>query len=98
LRRGWVTLAPIAAVVGLSVVSLLILAGPMQRRERWAWWSLLVAGMAIYGGFWLGNAVVGLGEPGRVPNTAQAVQTAVYSAGLLLGWRRLETPEARSDA
>lgn len=91
-------IAQIAAVVGLSVVSLLILAGPMRRRERWAWWSLLVAGMAIYGGFWLGTAVVGLGEPGTVPNTAQAVQTAVYAAGLLLGWRRLETPEARSDA
>lgn len=84
----------ITAAVGLSVVSLLILFGPMQRREAWAWWALLISGTAIYGGFWIGNAVVGLGEPGAVPNTAQAVQTALYSMGLLLGWRTLETSPA----
>lgn len=87
-------IANISVAVGLSVVSLLILFGPVQRRERWAWWALLIAGAAIYGGFWLGNAVVGLGEPGAVPNTAQAVQTAVYAAGLVVAWRALEMPGA----
>lgn len=56
-------IAHITSVVGLSVVSLLVLAGPLQRGQRWAWWGLLVTGVAIYGGFWLGNVVVGLGEP-----------------------------------
>lgn len=82
-------LAHVTSAVGLCVVSLLVLAGPMQRRERWAWWSLLVAGVAIYGGYWLGNAMVGLGEPGTVPNASQAVQTVVFAVGLVLGRREL---------
>lgn len=92
-------IADITGAVGLAVVSLLILIGPMRRRERWAWWALLVAGTAIYGGFWLGNAVVGLGEPGAVPNTAQAVLSALYLAGLALAWPALEAPSfASGDA
>jgi hypothetical protein len=82
-------IADITGAVGLAVVSLLILIGPIRKRETWAWWALLVAGVAIYGGFWLGNAVVGLGEPGAVPNTAQAVLSALYLTGLVLAWRAL---------
>lgn len=82
----------ISTAVGLSVVGLLIVFGPLQRREKWAWWALLIAGLAIYGGFWLGNAVVGLGEPGAVPNTAQGVQTGLYLVGLILASRALTVP------
>lgn len=82
-------IANISTSVGLCVVALMILSGPMQRREKWAWWALAIAGVAIYGGFWLGNVVVGLGEPGAVPNTAQGVQTGLYLVGLMLGWRAL---------
>ena len=82
-------LAHITSAVGLSIVSLLLIFGPLQRRERWAWWALALAGVAIYGGFWLGNATVGLGEPGAAPNTSQAVQTVSYLLGLALGWREL---------
>ncbi len=83
-------LAHITSAVGLSVVSLLLLLGPLQRRELWAWWALAIAGVAIYGGFWLGNATVGLGEPIAAPNTSQAVQTASYLLGLALAWRELK--------
>lgn len=82
----------ISTAVGLSLVGLMVLFGPMQRREKWAWWALLIAGAAIYGGFWLGNVVVGLGEPGAVPNTAQGVQTGLYLVGLILGWRAVAAP------
>ena len=80
-------LAHICAAVGLSVVSMFLVLGPLQRREAWAWWALLVAGLAIYGGFWLGNAMVGLGEPAVAPNISQAVQTLVYVLGLVLAGR-----------
>lgn len=82
-------LAHIASGVGLAVVSLLLVFRPLRRRERWAWWGLAVAGVAIYGGYWLGNALVGLGEPGLGPNASQAAQTALYLAGLALAWREL---------
>ena len=63
--------------------------GPLQRREAWAWWALLVAGLAIYDGFWLGNAMVSLGEPGAAPNTSQVVQTLLSALGLVLARRGL---------
>lgn len=85
-------IANISSAVGLALVGLLVLAGPMRRGERWARWALLIAGAAIFGGFWLGNAAVGLGEPGTIPNTAQAVLTLAYAAGLALGW---PAPEGR---
>ena len=80
-------LGHITTVVGLSVVSLLLVVGPLQRRERWAWWALVVTGVSLFGGFWLGNLMVGLGEPGAVPNTSQALQASVYLLGLVLAWR-----------
>lgn len=84
-------LANIAAAVALSVVSLLLIFGPLRRSERWAWWALVVAGVGIYGGFWLGNLAVGLGEPGLAPNSSQAVQTVLYLAGLVLAWREMKS-------
>ena len=82
-------LAHITAAVGLSVVSLMLILGPLKRRELWAWWALVIAGLAIYGGFWLGNLTVGLGEAAARPNASQAVQSFLYVLGLLLGWRVL---------
>lgn len=86
----------VSTAVGLALVGLLIVLGPMRRRERWAWWALVIAGVAIYGGFWAGNAIVGLGEPGAVPNTAQGIQSGLYLVGLVLG-RRALTASASSS-
>lgn len=83
-------LAHIATGVGLAMVGLLLITGPLQREERWSWWALLIAGCAIYGGYWLGNAVVGLGEPSLLPNASQGVQTVLYGTGLLLARRRMD--------
>lgn len=81
--------AHIAGSVGLAGVGLLILFLPLrQGREPWAWWALALAGAAIFGGFWLGNVTVGLGEPSTVPNTAQSVLTLLYVAGL--AWSALD--------
>ena len=80
-------LAHITSAVGLSVVSLFLIFGPLKRREPWAWWALAIAGVGIYGGFWLGNATVGLGEAGAAPITSQAIQSVLYLIGLILGWR-----------
>jgi hypothetical protein len=84
----------IALAVGLGTICLLLVAGPLRRSERWSWWALAVAGIAIYGGFWLGNATVGLGEPGAGPNTSQAIQSALYVSGLVIAWRELARAHA----
>lgn len=80
--------AHISGAVGLSIVSLVIVAGPLQRREPWTLWAMLVAGVAIFGGYWLGNIAVGLGEPGTAPNASQALLSIIYLSGLVLGWRQ----------
>lgn len=76
----------IALWFGLPLVALFLVCIPLQRGDAWAWWALVVAGVVLYGGYWLGNLSVGLGEPGLVPNTAQAVQAALYAVGLVLAW------------
>ncbi len=86
-------LAHLSSAVGLCIVSLLLVFGPLRRGEAWAWWALCIAGVAIYGGYWLGNATVGLGEPGLAPNTSQAIQTLMYVAGLVLARGHLGKPE-----
>lgn len=79
----------IVLFIGISMLGLMLLYGPLARGETWSWWGLLIAGLAIHGGFWLGHPLVGLGEPGTLPNTAQAVLSALYVAGLVTAWRAL---------
>lgn len=85
----------ITSAVGLSVVSLLLIFGPLKRGERWAWWGPVVAGVVLFGGYWLANATVGLGLPSTVPNVSQAIQAALYSIGLGLA---LNAVSARAAA
>ncbi len=82
-------IAHISGVCGLALLSLILVFGPLQRRERWAWWCLVLSGLCIYGGYWLGNFLVGLGEPSAPPNTSQAIQSALYVVGLIFAWRAL---------
>ena len=78
----------ITAAIGLSAVSLLLVFGPLRRGERWAWWALVAAGIALFGGYWLATATLGLGTPSTVPNASQAVQAVLYVFGLGLAVRR----------
>ena len=88
----------ITLAVGLGTICLMLIVGPLRRLERWSWWSLVVAGVAIYGGFWIGNATIGLGEPGAGPNTSQAIQSALYASGLAVAWRELAKAHAAQQA
>lgn len=76
---------------GLAAVSLILVGSPLQRGEWWAWWTLLLAGVCLYGSHWIGNLAVGLGEDGRVPNTAQAIQSGIYVLGLAWSFRALRS-------
>ena len=75
---------------GMSLLGLLLLHHfLMRRRERWAWWGLLVCGVAIFGGYWLSSVSVGLGEPVLLAYSARIAYTAIYLLGLVLCWRLL---------
>lgn len=91
-------LANIATAVGLAVVALLVLIGPLHRGERWSWWGLAVAGLSLNGSYWLGNVTVGLGIDPLVPNLAQSVLTLSFLAGLVLAWREIGSEDSRGPA
>lgn len=91
-------LANIATAVGLAIVALLVLVGPLQRGERWSWWGLAVTGLSLFGGYWLGNVTVGLGIDPLVPNVAQSVLSLSFLAGLVLAWRELDPEDSTRAA
>lgn len=83
----------IVLFIGISILGLLLVFGPLKRKESWAWWALLVTGLSIFGGFWLGHPLVGLGEPGMIPNTAQGILTLCFALGLGFAWFTLNKQE-----
>ena len=77
---------------GMSVLGLLFLHHlGTRRRERWAWWGLLVCGVAIFGGYWLSSLATGLGEPVLLPYLARVAYTVIYCVGLVLCWRQVSS-------
>ena len=76
----------VAGVCGLCTVALILIWGPLRRRERWSWWALLVTGGFLYGSNWLNQALVGLTDPPLIPDSVQGILGGVYALGLFLGW------------
>ena len=73
------------SIIGLVLLRRFLVAAP----ERWLWWSLVVVGVAIFGGYWVSSLVLGLGEPNVLAYSARAAYTASYLIGLAgLGMRR----------
>jgi hypothetical protein len=46
-----------------SLVCLAIALGPLRRGERWAWWTMLAACLALFGGVFVAHALSGGGPP-----------------------------------
>ena len=68
---------------GLSVLGLVLLYRFLAvAPERWLWWSLVVVGVTIFGGYWLSSLVLGLGEPNALAYGARAAYTVSYGFGL----------------
>ena len=58
-----------------SVMALAITLGPLARGERWAWWTLLVATLTLFGGVFVGGALT---------RGAPAIDYWAYGSFLLL--------------
>jgi hypothetical protein len=46
-----------------SSVCVAIALGPLRRGERWAWWIMLLACLALFGGVFVAHALSGGGPP-----------------------------------
>lgn len=48
--------------IGICVIALILVFGPLRDHQSWSLWALLIAGLANFGSYWLGNLTTGLGE------------------------------------
>lgn len=80
-------------LVGLDITIMTLAWGPLQRRERWSFWLLLVSFFSAQGGFFM---AVGLVFEGRPPelwhHLSLAMVLLMYAVGLFDAWRALNAP------
>ncbi|MBE2195918.1 MAG: hypothetical protein IAE83_17215 [Anaerolinea sp.] len=77
-------------LIGLSLMILVLVWGPFQRRERWSFWLLAAGGFFAHGGFYLSVLLVFEGRPPELVHHALlGVLMLMYLTGLIIGWRAL---------
>ena len=81
---GWIWLT------GLHLIVLVLIWGPLQRHERWAFWSVLAATMVAQGGHFITSLLVPAGRPSEWwYDYAIGVMALIAAAGLWIAWRAL---------
>ncbi len=84
---------------GLALCGLLLAFGPLRQGVKAAWWSLVLIGIAFYGGFWLATAIVDFGETGLTRYgtlSHNTLQTLMFAAGLFLSRPVVTEHDARA--
>ena len=80
-------------IVGLNIAMLILAWGPLQKRERWAFWSLLIAFIFAQGGHFFASLVVPTGRPEEWwYDYALGTMVLIFAIGLGVGWRALSRP------
>ncbi len=73
-------------MAGLNLVAMLIAYYPLRKGERWAWWALAIAGLALIGGT-LGSGIISH-EP--LPSDVMinfSILAFIDIVGLALSWK-----------
>jgi hypothetical protein len=81
--------------VGLNLVLIALAWGPMQRRERWAFWLLLIGLLTAHGGHFIASLIVPAGRhPEWWYDYALGFVVLIYVVGLGLAWREYRRQSA----
>ncbi len=67
---------------------------PLKKNEPWAWWTTLLIGAVIYGGYFLAIPITGGGAPGILDDVVFGFLGLVHIVALALSWNALKTPGA----
>jgi hypothetical protein len=87
LVLGWIW------VVGLNIAIIVLTWGPLQKRERWAFWTLLVVFIFAQGGHFFASLAVPAGRPSEWwYDYALGAQLAIFAIGLAVAWKALSRP------
>ncbi len=72
-----------------STVGVALCLGPLRKRRPWAWWAVLIVGVGVVGGFWLGVPFTGVGMAEVGPWVNHGLQLVLFASGIVLARREL---------
>jgi hypothetical protein len=80
-------------LVGLNIVILVFAWGPLQKRDRSAFWVLVVLFLFAQGGHFVASLVVPTGRPPEWwYDYALSTMALIFAVGLGVAWRALSKP------
>jgi len=87
------------SAAGLGLVSLIIAFTSFPKKEKWAWWALLISAHTMYtGGFWASYFTTGDGPPGMRTFFTTALFTALNVVGLAMSSREIFGANSQAPA
>ncbi len=80
-------------IVGLDIAIIVLAWKPLQKHERWAFWTLLVLFIFAQGGHFFSSLIEPAGRPGEAwYNYALGAGAWIFAIGLLFGYKGLDQP------
>jgi hypothetical protein len=77
-------------ILGLDLTIMALAWGPLQRQERWSFWSLVAAFIFAQGGYFFSMLLVPAGQPPELWfHLALGMNLLIFATGLVFGWRVL---------
>ena len=82
-------------IVGLDIAIINLAWGPLQKRERSSFWTLLVLFFSAQGGHFIASLVVPAGRPSELwYDYALGTVALIFAIGLGIAWKALSKEES----
>ena len=82
-------------MVGLNIAIITLVWGPLQKRDRSSFWTLLILFISAQGGHFIASLVVPAGRPSEFwYDYALGTMALIFAIGLGIAWRALSKPDA----
>ena len=82
-------------IVGLNIAIITLVWGPLQKRDRSSFWTLLILFISAQGGHFIASLVVPAGRPSEFwYDYALGTMALIFAIGLGIAWRALSKPDA----
>lgn len=77
-------------IIGYSIINIVIILIPFNRKEKWAWWLLLFSGAVFYLGYFGAIWMTDGGAPGLRDDIFFGVNAAIYLICLLVSKKHFQ--------